>query len=91
MKVDIDKVIGTSDFRSNTARIFDEVENNGATYLITRGSKPIAVIGPVPSDAGGSHVATTLPTGNDEPSSLSTNQPAEMQPSPSTTDPIDIE
>jgi hypothetical protein len=95
MKVDIDKIIGTSDFRAQTARIFDDVENNHATYLITRGSKPIAVIGPVPTDIGSSHVATTLPTGNAETPEHHT-APAEsadwhtLNPAV-TNDPIDIE
>ena len=91
MKVDIDKIIGTSDFRAQTARIFDDVEN-GATYLITRGSKPIAVIGPVPTDIGGSHVATTLPTGDDEPVNSSADQSNWQSTNPAVTnDPIEIE
>ena len=104
MKVDINKIIGTSDFRSQTARIFDEVEA-GATFLITRGSKPIAVIGPVPADIASPSVATTFPSGeawqNEAPTTA--QAPATQQPqNPSqdswqntnpavTNDPIDIE
>lgn len=46
MKVDVTRIVGTSEFRAHTAAIFDEVEN-GATYVITRGSRPVAVLAPV--------------------------------------------
>jgi prevent-host-death family protein len=48
MKIDVHRILGTSEFRARVAEILDAV-TAGETYVITRGGRPIAVISPVPT------------------------------------------
>ncbi len=61
MQIDVHHIIGSSEFRARIAEIIDEVAV-GSTYVITRGGRPIAVIGPVPAHGETISPLSTAPT-----------------------------
>jgi antitoxin (DNA-binding transcriptional repressor) of toxin-antitoxin stability system len=91
VQIDLKQLVTTTYFRAHAAELFDAI-GEGATYVITRSGRPIAVVKPVDDPPAPAPISVERPASNGFPRiNPGYSEKVHRPPNPASITPIDLD